>query len=36
MTIDEIYRLVQAFASKDQRGFITPSEFNLMARQAEL
>ena len=36
MTIDEIYRLVQAFASKDQRGFITPAEFNLMARQAEL
>jgi len=36
MTIDEIYRLVQAFASKDQRGFITPAEFNLMAKQAEL
>jgi len=36
MTIDEIYRLVQAFASKDQRGFITPAEFNLMAQQAEL
>jgi len=36
MTIDEVYKLTQAFASKDQRGFITPSEFNLMAQQAEL
>ena len=36
MTIDEIYRLVQTFANKEQRGFITPSEFNLLARQAEL
>lgn len=36
MTINEVYKLVQAFASKDQRGFITPSEFNLMAKQAEL
>ena len=36
MTIDEVYRLVQTFASKDQRGFITPSEFNLLAKQAEL
>lgn len=36
MTINEVYKLVQAFASKDQRGFITPSEFNLMAQQAEL
>ena len=36
MTIDEIYRLVQTFANKEQRGFITPSEFNLLAKQAEL
>ena len=36
MTIDEVYRLVQTFANKEQRGFITPSEFNLLARQAEL
>ena len=36
MTIDEVYRLVQAFANKEQRGFITPSEFNLLAKQAEL
>ena len=36
MSIDEIYRLVQTFANKEQRGFITPSEFNLLAKQAEL
>ena len=36
MTIDEIYRLVQTFANKEQRGFIAPSEFNLLAKQAEL
>ena len=36
MTIDEVYRLVQTFAYKEQRGFITPSEFNLLAKQAEL
>ena len=36
MTIDEVYRLVQTFANKEQRGFITPSEFNLLAKQAEL
>tara|TARA_R100001510_G_C7639776_1_gene197498 strand:+ start:161 stop:883 length:723 start_codon:yes stop_codon:yes gene_type:complete len=36
MTIDEVYRLVQSFANKEQRGFITPSEFNLLAKQAEL
>ena len=36
MTIDEIYRLVQTFANKEQRGFITPSDFNLLVKQAEL
>ena len=36
MSIDEVYRLVQTFANKEQRGFITPSEFNLLAKQAEL
>ena len=36
MTIDEIYRLVQTFANKEQRGFITPKDFNLLAKQAEL
>lgn len=36
MTIDEIYKAVQFFSNKEQRGFITPSEFNLLAKQAEL
>jgi len=36
MTIDEIYRLVQTFANKEQRGFITPKDFNLLAKQAQL
>ena len=36
MTIDEIYRLAQTFANKEQRGFITPTDFNLLAKQAEL
>ena len=36
MTIDEIYRLVQTFSNKEQRGFVTPNDFNLLAKQAEL
>jgi len=36
MTIDEIYKAVQFFSNKEQRGFITPSEFNLLVKQAEL
>jgi hypothetical protein len=35
MTIDEVYKLVQIFANKEQRGFISPSDFNLLAKQAE-
>jgi len=36
MTIDEVYRLVQTFSNKEQRGFIAPKDFNLLAKQAEL
>ena len=36
MTIDELYRFVQLIANKEQRGFIKPSEFNLLAQQAQL
>ena len=36
MTIDELYRFVQFMANKEQRGFIKPSEFNLLAQQAQL
>lgn len=36
MTIDNLYRFVQLIANKEQRGFIKPSEFNLLAEQAQL
>ena len=36
MTIDELYRFVQLIANKEQRGFIKPSEFDLLAEQAQL
>ena len=36
MTIDELCRFVQLIANKEQRGFIKPSEFNLLAQQAQL
>ena len=31
MTIDELYRYIQFIANKEQRGFIKPTEFNLLA-----
>tara|TARA_R100000008_G_C3575037_1_gene164668 strand:- start:971 stop:1750 length:780 start_codon:yes stop_codon:yes gene_type:complete len=36
MTIDNLYRFIQLIANKEQRGFIKPSEFNLLAEQAQL
>ena len=36
MTIDELYRYVQFLANKEQRGFIKPTEFNLLAERAQL
>jgi len=36
MTIDEIYKFVQFMANKEQRGFIKPSEFNMLAKRAQL
>ena len=33
--IDTVYQKVLAFASKEQRGYITPQEFNLFADQAQ-
>tara|TARA_R100000654_G_scaffold68262_1_gene97110 strand:- start:22101 stop:22832 length:732 start_codon:yes stop_codon:yes gene_type:complete len=36
MTINEVYKLVQIFANKEQRGFVTPADFNLLAKQAEI
>lgn len=34
--IDRVHQKVQALANKDQRGYITPQEFNLFADQAQL
>ena len=34
--IDEVYQTVLALANKEQRGYITPQEFNLFANQAQL
>ena len=36
VSIDNVYQKVLAFANKEQRGYITPQEFNLFADQAQL
>lgn len=36
MTIDELYRYIQFIANKEQRGFIKPTEFNLLADRAQM
>ena len=36
VTIDTVYQRVLALANKEQRGYITPQEFNLFANQAQL
>ncbi len=36
ISIDTVYQRVLAIANKEQRGYITPQEFNLMANQAQL
>ena len=36
MTIDELYKFIQFIANKEQRGFIKPSEFNMLAERAQL
>jgi len=35
VNIDTVYQKVLAFANKEQRGYITPQEFNLFADQAQ-
>ena len=35
VNIDTVYQTVQALANKEQRGYITPQEFNLFANQAQ-
>ena len=34
--VDTIYQRVLAIANKEQRGYITPQEFNLLANQAQM
>jgi len=34
--IDDVYQKVLALANKEQRGYITPQEFNLFANQAQM
>tara|TARA_R110001599_G_scaffold36380_2_gene114133 strand:- start:377 stop:589 length:213 start_codon:yes stop_codon:yes gene_type:complete len=36
VNIDTVYQKVLAFANKEQRGYVTPQEFNLFASQAQL
>ncbi len=35
VSIDTVYHRVLALANKEQRGYITPQEFNLFANQAQ-
>ena len=36
INVDTVYQRVLAVANKEQRGFITPLEFNLLANQAQM
>jgi len=36
ISVDTIYQRVLAMANKEQRGYITPQEFNLIANQAQI
>ena len=35
INVDTVYQTVQALLNKEQRGYLTPQEFNLMANQAQ-
>ena len=35
ISIDTVYQRVLALANKEQRGYITPLEYNLLANQAQ-
>ena len=35
INVDTVYQTVQALANKEQRGYLTPQEFNLFAIQAQ-
>ena len=36
VTIDTVYQRVLSILNKEQRGYITPQEFNLLANQAQM
>mgnify|MGYP003640912004 CR=1 FL=1 len=36
ISVDTVYQRVLALANKEQRGYVTPLEFNLLANQAQL
>ena len=36
ISIDTVYQKVLVIANKEQRGYITPQEFNLYANQAQM
>ena len=36
INVDRIYQRVLTLANKEQRGYITPQEFNLFANQAQM
>jgi len=36
ISVDTVYQRVLALANKEQRGYITPQEFNLLAGQAQM
>ena len=36
VNIDDVYQKVLAFLNKEQRGYLTPQEFNLFAEQAQM
>ena len=35
VNVDTVYQTVQALANKEQRGYLTPQEFNFFANQAQ-
>ena len=36
INVDTVYQTVQALANKEQRGYLTPQEFNLFANQVQV
>ena len=36
VSIDRVYQRVLVLSNKEQRGYITPQEFNILANQAQM